>query len=123
MRWRCGDCKGSLSKLRLAPMVHDEIWRAAACDPHRRLCDACFRSRMARMLGRGLRFEDLTCCRWNIGTGHLHELAPAGWLPTRTAAVVVSLLHNCEEVPLLPGDCDRVERWLLDRWEAAQACW
>jgi hypothetical protein len=25
MRWRCGDCKGSLDKLRSAPMVHDAI--------------------------------------------------------------------------------------------------
>jgi hypothetical protein len=73
MRWRCGDCKGSLAKLRCAPMVHDHIWRAVA-DPDRRLCEACLRSRMQRVLGRELQFRDLTYCGWN--EDYFDELAP-----------------------------------------------
>ena len=78
MRWRCGDCKRSLTKLRMAPMVHDDIWRAVACDRRRVLCDGCFRNRMRRMLGRALRFEDLRVCEFNLLDRHLQELTSPG---------------------------------------------
>ena len=75
---RCGDCKRSLIGLRWGPMVHSHVWRAVACDPGRVLCDACLRQRMQRMLGRGLRFEDLTVCPFNMWDGHHKELTAPG---------------------------------------------
>src|SRR5262245_39428919 len=74
MRWRCGDCKGSLRKLRWAPMVHDKVWRAVACDPDRWLCETCLRGRMRRMLGRELRLEDLRWCPFN--DDYIEEFGP-----------------------------------------------
>jgi hypothetical protein len=58
MPWCCGDCRRSFNKLRLAPMVHDDVCRAVACDPRRLLCEACLRGRMRRMLGREPRLGD-----------------------------------------------------------------
>jgi hypothetical protein len=81
MRWRCGDCKRSLYRHRIAPMLHDDVWQAvAAHDVGRRLCDACLRHRMRRVLGRELRFEDITACRFNIENGHHQELTSPGKL-------------------------------------------
>lgn len=77
MRYRCSDCKGSLDKLRSAPMLHDDIWHAVARDVAR-LCDTCLRNRMRRVLSRSLRFEDITVCRFNMWTGHHHELTSPG---------------------------------------------
>jgi hypothetical protein len=78
-RCRCGDCKRSLlGNLRWAPMVHDDIWRAVACDPDQLLCDGCLRHRIRRMLGRTLRLEDLTICPFNMETGHHRELTSPG---------------------------------------------
>jgi hypothetical protein len=57
-------------KLRSAPMLHDELWRAVARDG-RLLCDSCLRNRMQRVLGRSLRFEDLRNCCFNFMTGHI----------------------------------------------------
>ena len=79
MRWRCGDCKGSLYKHRIAPMLQDELWHVvAAHDVDRRLCDACLRHRMRCVLGRGLRFEDITRCRFNMNSGHHQQLTLPG---------------------------------------------
>jgi hypothetical protein len=60
-------------------MLRDEVWRAVvARDVDRRLCDACLRNRMRRVLGRELRFEDITVCRFNVETGHHQQLTSPG---------------------------------------------
>ena len=77
-RYRCDDCQGDWRILRSAPMVHDDIWRATGCHPDQLLCDGCFRLRMRRLLGRTLRFEDLTVCPFNMMTRHHQELTSPG---------------------------------------------
>jgi hypothetical protein len=71
----CGDCNRSLRQLRSAPMVHEAVWAACACEPDLMLCDACLRARMRRILGRELRFEDLAACLCNMIDGYHWELA------------------------------------------------
>ena len=70
-------------------MLHDEVWHAVARDVTR-LCDACLRNRMRRVLGRELRFEDITVCRFNVWTGHCHELSAPGWRRIAYAAAVLA---------------------------------
>ena len=108
MRWRCGDCKRSLAKLRSAPMVHDDIWSAVACDPDRQLCDGCLRQRMRRMLGRDLRLEDLTTCRFNMMTAHHQELTLPGEQRINYESAVFAFEH-------------RRQQWLMRKAEALQA--
>jgi len=103
MRWRCGDCKGSLDKLRSAPMVRDDLWRAIACDRDRRLCDACLRHRMRRVLGRTLCLDDLTTCRFNVMTGHLHELTSPGKQRADYEAGVYAFERHQQALQSTPG--------------------
>ena len=46
--------------------------------PVRRLCYACLRNRMRRVFGRDLRFEDLSCCLFNMDTRYHQQLTAPG---------------------------------------------
>ena len=107
MRWRCGDCKGSLDKHRIAPMLQDELWHTVARG-RARLCNACLRNRMRRVLGRDLRFADLTVCRINVLTGHCHELSLPG--KQRTDYALAVLDFERDHAARIAKLADQIER-------------
>jgi hypothetical protein len=71
-RNRCCDCRARMSgldRVRWAPMLKDDVWRAAGCGKHTLLCFECCERRMQTRLGRPLSKDDWTDVPFN------HDLA------------------------------------------------
>ena len=63
--YRCDACSRSLSKVRIAPMLRNEVWLQIADQNPYLLCEFCARQRAKYHLGRGLTVADLKPCVFN----------------------------------------------------------